>query len=148
MSEKHQVFWLLAISLVLVIAAATASTSSADSTQPITSDKIDRAILKSIAANGQAEFILFLTDQADLSEANLLSTKAEKGAFVYDRLTQVARESQSTIIDYLESQGVEYRSYWVANMIWVRGNNQLLEVLAARTDIAYLYSNPSLLSPA
>jgi len=144
MSLKQQVFWLLTVSLVLVSAVATASTSSAESARTNPNNKIDLTILESLEANGHVEFILFLTDQADLSEAKYLTTKGEKGVFVYDRLTQVARESQSAIIDYLESQGAKYRSYWVANMIWVKGDNQLLEVLASRTDVANLYSNPKI----
>jgi uncharacterized repeat protein (TIGR01451 family) len=37
---------------------------------------------------------------------------------------------------------VEYRSYWVANLIWVRGDSNLVQTLAWRDDVAHLYANP------
>ena len=44
-------------------------------------------------ANGQrAEFIVVLTDQADLSGAAALTTKMEKGRYVYDALRNKSQD--------------------------------------------------------
>ena len=142
MSPRKKLVGLLILPILLIVVTTTRPAANANGNYQIPHEKIDPGILDSMAEYGQAEFILFLSAQADLSQAQLLTTRAEKGAFVYDKLSQVAWQSQKTIIAYLESQGAEYRSYWVANMLWVRGDQQLLEKLSARADIAHLYSNP------
>ncbi|MGB3716920.1 MAG: S8 family serine peptidase, partial [Candidatus Promineifilaceae bacterium] len=50
---------------------------------------------------------------------------------------------QPPVIAALNSIGVEYRSYWVANMIWVRGDISVIEAMARRPDIAHIYANPT-----
>ena len=59
-------------------------------------------------ANGQqAEFFIELADQADLSGAANLPTKAEKGRFVYETLLQKAETTQRPILQWLEQRGIE-----------------------------------------
>jgi subtilisin family serine protease len=38
---------------------------------------------------------------------------------------------------------VEYRPYWIVNMIWVRGGMDAIRRLAEHPDVAHLYANPS-----
>ena len=53
-------------------------------------------------ANGQrAEFIIVLTDQADLSGAAALTTKMEKGRYVYDALRNKSWATQTPILQWL-----------------------------------------------
>lgn len=103
--------------------------------------KVDSQVLDGAAA-GQAEFILFLTEQADLSAAGSLPSKLEKGAYVFERLTEVAQQTQKPVLDLLNQSGADYRPYWIANMIWVRGDLPLVETLALRQDISRVYANP------
>ena len=67
------------------------------------------------------EFLVYLDQQADLSEAAALPTKAEKGAFVHRTLSELAERTQTPALAALAARAVEHRSYWIANMIWVRG---------------------------
>ncbi|MCA9961386.1 MAG: hypothetical protein KC443_20245, partial [Anaerolineales bacterium] len=67
-----------------------------------------------------------------LSGADSLTTKEEKGAYVYEQLTAVAQRTQPALIAQLEDLGVSYRRYWITNMIWVRGNSSAMETLARR----------------
>ena len=103
--------------------------------------KVDPWVFET-AAQGETEFLLFLVEQADLSAAGALPTKEEKGRYVVDRLTQLAERSQKNLLAVLEAQGVEFRPFWVANMVWVRGDRELIEMLAARADVAGIYANP------
>jgi serine protease AprX len=103
--------------------------------------KVDQQLLTQTAS--PAEFILFLSEQANLEAASSFSTKRQKGEFVYQTLTQTARRSQKPILDLLSRSGAEFRSYWITNMIWVRGNPALIETFARRNDIAKVYANPS-----
>jgi serine protease AprX len=103
--------------------------------------KVDASLLQT-AATGETEFILFLAEQADLSAAARLNTKEEKGAYVYEQLTAVAQRTQPAIVKELVQQGAAYRPYWVANMIWVRGDLNTLQSLATRADVAHVHANP------
>jgi len=103
--------------------------------------KVDPWVQES-TATGQSEFLVYLNEQADLSGAARLNTKLEKGQYVYQRLTETAVRTQKSLVAFLKSQGADYRSYWIANMVWVRGGADLVQALAQRTDVAHLYANP------
>jgi len=89
------------------------------------------------------EFLVYLDEQADLSEAAALPTKADKGAFVHRTLSETAQRSQKSVLDALSARGVEHRSYWIANMIWVRGGLDTVQTMAERADVAHVYANPA-----
>src|SRR5437773_3072728 len=94
-------------------------------------------------ANGQhAEFFVVLADQADLSGAASLPTKAEKGRFVYETLTSKAQNTQEPILQWLRDRGLEHRSFYIVNAILIKGNRQVAEALAARPDVARMEGNP------
>ena len=93
-------------------------------------------------ARGQAEFLVMLREQADLRGARTLPTKTQKSAFVADALSSTAARVQAPLRALLDARGAEYRAYWVANMIWVRGDRNLVEELAAREDVFHVYANP------
>ncbi|MEZ4646884.1 MAG: S8 family serine peptidase [Chloroflexota bacterium] len=109
--------------------------------------KVDPWVLETAAANDETEFLVYLNEQADLSGADSLTTKEEKGAYVYEQLTAVAQRTQPALIAQLEDLGVSYRRYWITNMIWVRGNSSAMETLARREDVAHLYANPTVSMP-
>ena len=55
--------------------------------------KVDPLVFK-IAADGEAEFLVLLREQADLREAFQLESKLEKGQFVFQQLTEAAERTQ------------------------------------------------------
>lgn len=104
--------------------------------------KVDPWVLTT--ANGKAtEFLVFLGEQADLSAAYALTNKADKGAYVYDALIATAARTQRPVINALEALGLQYQTYWIANMIWVRGDLAAVQALAQRPDVAHIYANPA-----
>jgi serine protease AprX len=103
--------------------------------------KVDPWVLQT-ATEGETEFLVYLTAQADLSGAKALPTKLEKGTYVYESLTAIAGRTQNGLIAQLDQLGVEYRPYWITNMIWVRGGLNTVQQLAGRVDIAHVYANP------
>ena len=95
------------------------------------------------AANGQeAEFFVVLADQADLSPAASLTTKAEKGRFVYQTLQTKAQTTQGSILQWLRERNIEHQSFYIVNAILVKGTLQVAEALAARPDVARVEGNP------
>src|SRR6476661_3367242 len=94
-------------------------------------------------ANGQeAEFFVVLADQADLSPAANLTTKAEKGRFVYQTLQSKAQTTQGSILQWLRERSIEHQSFYIVNGILVKGNREVAEALAARPDVARVEGNP------
>lgn len=131
----------LIIALVLVFSAFN-SPAAAEATWQA---KVDPWVLAT-AGQSETEFLVFLSEQADLSGAAGLDSKLEKGAYVFERLTEVARRTQGPVLEALVERGATYRPYWIANMIWVRGDQRLLTEIARRRDVAKVYANPSVRS--
>lgn len=135
--------------LLMLMLLAPLAGLQAGGTAPETAwqSKVDPWVLNT-AAQSPTEFLVFLKEQADLSAAKQLHTKLEKGTYVYNQLTQTAQRTQGPLLAVLQdlsrrSPGkVAYRSYWVANLIWVRGDSDLVQTLALRADVAHLYANP------
>jgi serine protease AprX len=94
------------------------------------------------AASEPVEFLVVLKAQADLSAAQKLPTKAEKGAYVYQQLSQLAARTQEPVLAELKALGASYRPFWVTNMIWVRGDGASVQAMAQRADVARLDANP------
>ena len=94
-------------------------------------------------ANGQrAEFIVVLTDQADLSGAAALTTKMEKGRYVYGALRNKSQTTQPSLLQWLRERGIEHRSFYIVNAVLVKGSRELAETLASRQDVARIEGNP------
>jgi serine protease AprX len=106
--------------------------------------KVTPWVLERTAAGGQAEFIVVMADQADLSAAARLATKAAKGQFVYDTLYQHAQQSQSGVRALLDARSVSHRAFYIVNAIWVRGDRALALELASRADVARVIGNPEM----
>jgi subtilisin family serine protease len=104
--------------------------------------KVDPWVLDT-AARGDTEFLVVLREQADLRGARHLPTKTEKGAFALDSLSGTATRTQAPLVALLRERGIPHRSYWIVNMIWVRGGLRLVEELAARGDVFHISANPS-----
>ena len=93
--------------------------------------------------NGQqAEFFVVLADQADLSGAANLETKAEKGRFVFQTLFNKAQTTQGPILQWMRERGLEHQSFYIVNAILVKGTRDVAEALAARPDVARVEGNP------
>jgi hypothetical protein len=104
--------------------------------------KIDPWVVETATVAGEAEFLVVLAEQADLSKASHLSSKEAKGSYVFQRLTKVASRTQGPVLAALRSAGVEHRPFWIANVVWVKGSLALIRELASRPDVARLSANP------
>ena len=106
------------------------------------SGKVAPWVMEHIANGQQAEFFVVLADQADLSDAANLRTKAEKGRFVFQTLSNKAQTTQGPILQWLRERGLEHRSFYIVNAILVKGTRDVAEALAARPDVARVEGNP------
>ena len=117
---------------------------AAVSSPPSAATKIAPWVTGHTANGQQAEFFVVLADQADLSQAANLQTKAEKGRYVYNALLNKAQTTQGPILQWLRDRAIEHQSFYIVNAILVKGNRQIAETLAARPDVARVEGNPSI----
>lgn len=135
--------------LVLLLLAAFSSSdvgvgTSHDASQVGWEEKVAPRLLSELESQGEAEFIVFLQEQGELSAALSLSAKEAKGNYVYNRLAALARQTQGDLLAQLRSAGAEHHSFWIANMIWVRGDDRILELVASRPEVLAVFANPQL----
>src|SRR5262245_26697641 len=134
------------IRLLAIIVFVVVTVGSVQSNQKVTPgdplSKIAPLVLQQTAGKQRGEFLVVLNDQADLSAADDLPTKEEKGWYVYQTLYTKAQMTQKTIINWLKANGIEHRSFYIVNMIWVRGTFDVAFALASRGDVARIDANP------
>jgi len=106
--------------------------------------KIAPWVLEHTVNGKRAEFIVVLTDQADLSGAAALTTKMEKGRYVYDALRNKSKATQTPILQWLRDLGIEHQSFYIVNAILVKGSREIAEALTARPDVARVEGNPQI----
>jgi Subtilase family/PKD domain/Carboxypeptidase regulatory-like domain/Repeat of unknown function (DUF6923)/Kelch motif len=103
--------------------------------------KFEQLVLDQLNA-GQADFFVVMTEQADLSAADQLQTKDEKGQFVFAKLIETAERSQADLRAYLKDQGVDFKTFYIVNAILVKGGNlDLAMAIANRADVGMIYAN-------
>src|SRR5437867_3831687 len=126
----------------IVVSRQPAVAAGADGSHALQPGKIAPWVNDHTANGQQAEFFVVLADQADLSGAASLPTKAEKGRFVYETLRSKAQSTQEPILQWLRDRAIEHQSFYVVNAILVQGNREIAETLAARPDVARVEGNP------
>lgn len=104
--------------------------------------KIDPGVLQAAADGQEVEFLVLLTEQADLSGAAFFPKKEEKGAYVFQQLTETAERTQVNVLTTLEGFQADHRPYWIVNSVWATGGSSLLEALARLPEVAEIQSNP------
>ena len=137
MSRRFKLAIVLAISAIgLAVYLGTASTARSNGIY-----KIEQRVRQDLAANGHASVVVYLTSQADVSAAYGMQDENARGRFVYRTLKEHAAKTQAPLIKLLRSRGVPYQSYWVANVIFTRAGQSLVQDLAARSDVAAIEAN-------
>ena len=109
-------------------------------------NKFDAALqtaLPSLSPDGTLRFIVYLNEQATLSEASLPLEKVARRQAVIDTLQDVAAASQAPLLPFLDqlkanSQVSTYQPLWIVNAVVVEGNAAAINALAARTEVAHI----------
>jgi serine protease AprX len=134
--EKGWTGWAAAL-IVLVLLLATATMASATTSWQV---KVDASVLQD-AQDGNAQFLVYLDERADLSGAAQLATKASKGRYVYEQLTATANATQPAVVAALAQHGAQAEQrVWVTNAIVASGGLDALEAVAERSDVEHVYT--------
>ncbi|MDQ3115393.1 MAG: S8 family serine peptidase [Verrucomicrobiota bacterium] len=137
-------FLAAAVAAVLGAVASSRAVSRPNSPEAAALRKIAPWVTEHTADGKQAEFMVVLADQADLSGAAALSAKNEKGHFVRDALWNKSQATQGPVLQFLQERGLEHRSFYIVNAILVKGSREIAETLAARPDVARVEGNPQI----
>ena len=100
-----------------------------------------RSIVAAPVSNWQEKVESRVLEDASSDMAEQLESKQEKGEFVVKCLKAAAEKTQKPILDFLTAEGVEHRSFWIANLIWVQSDYNVLETIARRNDKSKIYSD-------
>ncbi|HET6226887.1 MAG TPA: S8/S53 family peptidase [Bacteroidia bacterium] len=130
-----KVYTLQFISLVLVSFSAMAQTSS------VWKSKVDPVVLKKAETSATVEYVAVLKQQADLSAADKLESKEQKGQFVYASLKAAAQHSQGEILSLLSKSTATYRSFWVVNIVSVTSDMATLQAVAELASVDQIIEN-------
>jgi len=142
-------FLILAAAVAAVVGAIASSRAVSQSSNPEQAaalHKIAPWVTEHTAGGKQAEFMIVLVDRADLSGAAALKTKKEKGHFVRDALWNKSQATQGPVLKWLAEHGLEHRSFYIVNAIWVKGHYEDAMALALRPDISRVEGNPQVRS--
>jgi subtilisin family serine protease len=120
------------LAIALLVVSATASSASSSS-----STKISSSVQAQLDRQNSASFWVVLSSKADLSAAPAIANWSARGSFVVDTLQAQAARTQHGVLGMLDSRGVKYQSYWIANAVLVfKADAATARALAARTDVA------------
>jgi subtilisin family serine protease len=100
--------------------------------------KVDATVL-SAAGLADAEFLIYMKQQADLSGSSALKTKEEKGQYVYQQLTTTAQATQANVKQTLTQLGAPFQSFWISNTLWATGNLAVVQAVAALPEVAAIH---------
>ena len=131
---------LLLAGLFLGLAIIDGARSSAVAQDDLTA-KFEPQVLNELNS-GKSDFIVFMTEQADLSAASRLQTKDAKGQYVFDTLVATADRTQAELRAYIKDQAVSFKPFYIVNAILVKGGSlDLAMAIANRPDVGMIYAN-------
>ncbi len=105
--------------------------------------KVHESVFEALAQHTETEIIVVMRAQADVSAADNMFEKNDKGAFVYNTLTTTASNTQKDLISFLNITKTAYTSMWLVNAVYLpHATSALIEQIAAREEVAEIINNP------
>ncbi len=110
---------------------------------PDQAQRVDPALSAALAdaPSSPTTMLVFLHDQAPLSNAYQIQDWRERGDYVYQTLHTHAERSQAGLRAMLKARRLNFTPLWIVNAIVVEGNAQDLAAIAARSEVALIQAN-------
>jgi subtilisin family serine protease len=105
--------------------------------------KVEEQVLEEARGNRPTDFIVWMGEQADLSDAHQLKTKLEKGDFVFKKLSETATSSQKNVIAILQNAKAKHYPFVIVNAVAARGDIKLIETLASLPEVGKILADPA-----
>ncbi len=88
-------------------------------------------------------FLIIMAEQADLSGAEEIEDLVARRAFVRERLLETAERTQAPVREALEAAGLDYRPFYLINMIAVSSHHRRMNDFANLPGVARVMLNPN-----
>ena len=103
--------------------------------------KVDPVVLKKAETESVVEYVAILKQQADVSAADNLETKDQKGIFVYNSLKAAAAHSQGELTGLLSKRSVTYQSFFMINCVVITSDVATLQDVAELASVDQIIEN-------
>lgn len=103
--------------------------------------KVDPILMERAALAPMVDFIVVMKDQADVSKSRILTSKEDKGRYVYNQLVTFAKIHQAPLIQVLQQRNIQYHSFFIVNALYIKGDIEVIRLLAERNEVAQLIDN-------
>ncbi|MFC4011323.1 S8 family serine peptidase [Nonomuraea purpurea] len=131
---------LAAVALPLVPAPALAYDDPPETVQA----KTEAEVLQQLDKDDKAVYWVRLKDQANLITAEQATEKVAKARAVYAAKTETAKRTQKNLIALLDQAQVEYKPFWIVNMVKVIGDTATLERIAELPEVAAIEADDAI----
>jgi serine protease AprX len=139
---KYLAHWILFV--VVLFSIPTPAAAQTQPTAPTPEPKVSAALQARLAqADAPVSVLVVMADQLDL--AAVLADQPPstvRVAAAYAALTAHAAQTQADLRGWLEERGVDYRPYYIANMVRVPADSALVQEISQREDVAAIVDNP------
>ncbi|MQY14589.1 hypothetical protein SRB5_47570 [Streptomyces sp. RB5] len=125
---------------------ANAAPASADAVTPLAA-KAEKQVVQQLEANDKSTFWVTLKSEADLSRADVLTDKADRGAEVMRAKKATAKESQADVLAVAKAGGADARSFWISNTVKVTGDQAVAEKIAALPEVSMIEADDAVELP-
>ena len=88
-------------------------------------------------------FLIIMSEQADLSDAKEINDPLARRQLVRDRLLETAERTQRPIRETLDSAGLDYRPFYLINMIQVESHHRRMDDFASLSGVERVMLNPN-----
>ncbi len=89
--------------------------------------------------------LIYMKEEADFSLVNQSAIRSERLKVVFNALVKTAQKSQASLLDWLASEKITTRSYYISNLIVADNVSKTqLDAILQRDDVLRVVGNPSL----
>ncbi len=104
--------------------------------------KVNPELIKLLDNEEEAEFLIMMKEQADLSGTRALQSKNEKARHVFNQLRTTSQHSQQKLLDKLALQQVKHKNFYIVNAVFAKGNLELVQEIAMMDEVLRVSNNP------
>lgn len=127
----------------------TATSLTATAGEPAWISKASPWLLKKYETRGFAEHnptvLIYMKDEANLQSVDQSATRADRVAHVFRALVSTAERSQAPLLEWLKSEKLTARSYYVSNLIVAENVSKAqLDQILSRDDVLRVVGNPEI----
>lgn len=119
------------------VAAATAGPAASSSSSGAVSSTAQAVASKASAAPAKPTVWVVLKSQANAAQAAKANKDWKgKGQAVFNALTTTASSSQANLKSFLSTRAAKFKTFWITNAIKVTADQQTIDEIAKRSDVA------------